>query len=491
MKSHLLLIVSMVCFSVGNSQEFEWVWSYDIPACNDVAALAVDDSGNIYTTGIFNAPYILPFTGTAYIQKTNPGGQVIWTEYMEGLLQISDMALTGNNPVIIGQSSAPFSYMDEIYGLDTFYMFIMKINSMGAVEWILTDTEKYGLNTNISVDSPGNIAFHIRGKSNQGDHVWIMDPDGNILQTKTISALMTTIVDLFYFEGRIYLSGGLTGASGLTVDTIYIPQSSVSKTTFVLALDENLQGTWVALDTTITNTDGKVVAHASGIYAYESNINTGLGMANYLKRFDFEGQLQKKVPAPVFSSGTLRPDMVVNDSAVALFVKNNNNSNSHKVAIAGHDLDIKAELLITGPSNAYSGQIGTNGNDLFIANIHTGELAFDGGMILPVSNSDRKLFTAKISMPEITTGSQHNEQGPQTITLFPNPATGSITISRSSNVNTPSDLFIFNASGQVVYQASFQDKQVSLNIEFLPAGWYLLKMNEWHGMSYSRTFIRN
>jgi len=481
----------MFCASVSHSQEFEWAWSYDIPACNDVAALAVDDSGNIYTLGVFNAPYILPFTGNAYIQKTNPDGQVIWTEYMDGLLQISDLALTGNSPVIIGQSTASFIYKDEIYGMDNFYMFIMKINPLGEVDWIHTDTQKWGLNTNISVDSSENMAFHIRGQSNLGDHIWIMGPNGNVLQTKTISTLMTTIVDLFYFDGKVYLTGGLTGASGLTVDTIYIPQSSFQNTTFLLGLDQNLEAEWVTLDTAINNTDGKVVAHASGIYTYESNIDAGFVMANYLKKFDFDGQLQKKVPAPVFSSGTHRPDMVVNDSALALFVKYNNNSTSHKVAILGHSLEIIDELLITGPSNAYSGQIGTNGNDFFIANIHTGELAFDGGMILPVSNSDRKLFMAKILIPAITTSFPQIELDPDAITLYPNPTTGTMTLSRNNRSNFTADLFIYNALGRIVHQASFTGDPFMLNIEHLPSGWYLLKMIEWDGISYGRTFIKN
>jgi hypothetical protein len=491
MKNHLLIIPAFFIFLGLNAQEFEWAWSYDIPNCNEVAALDVDDNGNIYSIGVFNAPYSLPFTGNAYIQKTDPNGQVIWTEYMDGLLQISDLALTGNNPVIIGQSSEPFTYQGEIYGLNDYYMFILKINSSGQFEWIYTDTQKWGLNTNISVGSSGNMAFHIRGQSNQGDHIWVLDPEGNILQTKVISTIMTTIVDLHYYEEKVYLTGGLSGASGLTVDTIYIPQSPVHNATFVLALDENLLGEWVAIDTAFNNPDGKVVAHSSGVYAYQNNFITGSGLTNHLKKFDFNGQLQKKVPAPVFSSGTLRPDMVVNDSAVALFVKNNNNSTSQKVAILGHALEVKAELLIEGPSNAYSGQIATNGNDLFVSNVHTGELLFDGGLIIPSANSDRKLFMSKVSMPAVTTFINEKRIDPLDILIYPNPAHKSITVSTIGMEDGPSQLVIYNSLGGIMHQVWVQEESFSLAVEHLPAGFYFLTLKSGNGNYACKPFIKS
>jgi hypothetical protein len=491
MKQHLLLLTAFLIFIGLNAQEFEWAWSYDIPNCNEVAALDVDDTGNTYSIGVFNAPYTLPFTGTAYIQKTDPNGQVIWTEYMDGLLQIGDLALTGNDPVIIGQSSAPFSYQGEVYGLNDYYMFILKINSAGQVEWIYTDTQKWGLNTNISVGSSGNMAFHIRGQSNQGDHVWVLDPEGNILQTKVISTSMTTIVDLHYYEEKVYLTGGLSGASGLTIDTIYIPQSPVHNATFVLALDENLLGEWVAIDTAINNPDGKVVVHSSGVYAYQNNFITGSGLTNHLKKFDFNGQLLKKVPAPVFSSGTLRPDLLVNDSAVALFVKNNNNSTSQKVAILGHALEVKAELLIEGPSNAYSGQIASNGNDLFVSNVHTGELFFDGGLIIPTANSDRKLFMSKVAMPSVTTSIDGNMNDPQEVMIYPNPANTSITVSNIKMTGGPLQMVIYNALGGIVHQDLISGEKLTLAVEHLPAGWYFITLKSGNGTYHYKPFVKS
>jgi hypothetical protein len=490
MKTITPLFLILFNFLLLNAQEFSWAWSYPVPNCNEVASLAVDDTGNIYSVGVFNAPNTLPYTGTAYFQKIDPEGQVIWTEYMDGLLQISDMGITGNSPVIIGQSSAPFSYKGGNYGLDTFYMFIIKTDPTGEVEWILTDPQKWGLNTNISVDVSGNMAFHIRGQSNLGDHIWVLDPDGTVLQTKTIATNMTTIVDLAYFNSKVYLSGGLTGASGLVVDTIFIPQSSFQKTTFVLALNENLTAEWVATDTSINNTDGRVVANSAGVFVYEGTINSGFITANVIKKFDFEGQVLKKINAPVFSTGTLRPDLVVNDSVVALFVKNNNNSTSQKAAILKHDLSIMAEKVITGPSNFYSGQIATNGNDLFIANIHTGELDFDGELTLPVNDLTKKLFIAKIMMPAITTGLAEQYEAPVQVGLFPNPAKGDIFVEVAGSHAEVNLLFIFNSQGVLVPKSYPMDTHFTLNTSHLPAGIYHLRGTFRNGGQFQKSFVK-
>jgi hypothetical protein len=70
-----------------------------------------------------------------------------------------------------------------------------------------------------------------------------------------------------------------------------------------------------------------------------------------------------------------------------------------------------------------------------------------------------------------------------TIDIYPNPSRGRFTVSRESQV--PAAFRVQNLSGQVLMQGVWESDQVELNLERLPAGMYVLNVNqEGHQSSY-------
>ncbi|MEZ5084108.1 MAG: hypothetical protein R2750_11760 [Bacteroidales bacterium] len=220
MRLFYILLILLVITLTTKSQQFLWANSYDITNCNEVAALAVDSSGNIFMCGVYDASPFVPYTGNCYLQKTDSQGVIIWTKYFMGDIHIGDMAAVGNGTIIIGQSLGPFTYEDEQYGLTGPHMFVIKLDEDGSHEWHMTDETKYGVYTNISVGKFNNIALHIRGQFNLGDWIYIVDPDGNILNTKLLSATETLVIDMAHHDQRVYINGGFNALNSTFLRSI-------------------------------------------------------------------------------------------------------------------------------------------------------------------------------------------------------------------------------------------------------------------------------
>jgi len=349
MKLFFTLTIFIALSMSLKSQQFNWAESYDISNCNEVAALATDTSGNLFITGVHDASVFLPYTGNSYILKTDPDGEVMWTEYIIGDVQIGDMAAIGSSIVIIGKTNGTFSYKGEQYGSNEYAMFIMKIDSSSNMEWNLIDATKFGANTNLAPGKFGDIAVHVRGQSNLGDWVWILDTDGNILNTKEIYTFDSPIVSMAYYNGWVYLNGGFNGPGSIIIDTIVINVPPVESVTFTLALDDNLVAKWVSTDTTINNRDGRVVANSSGVFVYENVLEPPFTVVTYIKKFNFEGQLIHEIVAPIFTEAiALYPDMTITPTMLGLFVHDDFTFNSQAVFLFDHDLNLISEKFIDG-----------------------------------------------------------------------------------------------------------------------------------------------
>jgi len=60
------------------------------------------------------------------------------------------------------------------------------------------------------------------------------------------------------------------------------------------------------------------------------------------------------------------------------------------------------------------------------------------------------------------------------LSIFPNPVTSKITISASDRINT---IAFSNLLGQLIYSEQFDSKQVQVDVAYLPAGTYFVKVN--------------
>lgn len=484
--STLFLIFSVYAYG----QQFLWAKSYEIPNCNEVAALAVDSNGYVFRTGVYNASFSLPYTGDCYLQKTDSEGEVIWTNYLMGSLQIGDMAAAGSSVVIIGKSNGAFTYQDVQYGSASSYsMFIMKIDSAGDVDWCLIDEENFGANTNLAIGKFGNIAAQIRGPNNLGDWVWIIDWEGNIIDTKEIYAEDSTIEDIAYYDGWVYLNGTFNGPGSMIIDTIVINVQPIEGTTFTLALDTNLVAKWVATDTTLGNHDGRVEANSSGIFVYETTLEPIFTLINYIKKFDFNGQLIKEVVAPTFTNAVaLYPDMTLTPSLLGIFVNNDFDFNNHAVFLYDHDLDLVKEKYIDGLSDGYSGQISNYGDDVFVSHVYEGDLEFTDEILLPYSGTGKMAYMAKIG-EQSTTGVQENTEEENILSLYPNPTTGIVYLNYQDEIQEQGVCSVYNQSGMEVFRQQLQDSNSSIDLSSLNRGVYMLLIRLENGIRYSKKVV--
>lgn len=471
----ILFLIFLFSLSL-HSQQFLWAESYDISNCNEVAAVSLDTSGYIFISGIHNAPSSVPYTGNSYLQKTDPEGEVVWTEYFNGSLHIGDMVAINNGVVIIGQSGGSFTYQNEEYGTNAYFMFMFKVDTDGNHEWHIIDATKHGTYTNLAAGKLGNFAAHVRGQGNLGDWIWILNEEGDILDTKVISASETTIVDIAYYDDWVYLNGGFNGPGSLIIDTIVINVQPIENTTFTLALDEDLTAKWVATDTTINNFDGRIVADGTGVFVFESVLEPPFTFQNYIKKFSFEGQLTSEIVPPVFSTAiAVYPDLTITANILGFFVKNDFNSNSHAVFLFDHNLNLMDEKIISGSSSPYSGQIANFGDDLFVAQVFAGQLNFNNELILPYSGTGNLPYIAKIGMPPAV-GIHEGIESEDHFIVYPNPADDIITITISHPEFINGTLIISDIAGNNIRHQTINKNKFTIDISDLQTGVYLIQV---------------
>ncbi len=93
-----------------------------------------------------------------------------------------------------------------------------------------------------------------------------------------------------------------------------------------------------------------------------------------------------------------------------------------------------------------------------------------------------------VSVPS-TTSIVSIQQAAIHVSLYPNPAKEQITVSLSSFTNENVNIEVFNTVGSVVFQGQAQGEQTELDIQFLPAGFYIIRCaNE--GKVVSKRFVK-
>ena len=472
----------IACISIAaNSQQFEWANSYDISNTNEVAAIDADSEGNIYITGVHDAPVSLPYKGQAYIHKMNPSGQTLWADELDGQIQIGDMAAVGDKILIIGQSDLPFNYRNELYGEGEYFMFVIMLDENGDVIWHFSDDTKWGANTNIAVGNTGNIALHIRGDFNLGDWIYIVDTDGNILQQKQISAQFTMVMDIAYRDGKVYFNGSFNGPGSTMVDTILVELPDFENASITMGFDENLTAQWLFTGETINNQTGKIIAREHGLYVYEPLVDQFFNTINSLKIFSYNGELLKKTDIPVFSSlTTLRPDLTISQSMIGLMSRNSFGESNHIVYIYDLELNLLAEKEITGPSGFRSGQITHYEDDFFVSHIHSGNLNFDDEFNLSYGGSENRPYIAKIKTTSTGITTSHNSES--SFLIYPNPANQFVNIKVQDKILSGSKLLITDIAGKVILQTQVSDRSIRVDLNQVSSGLYFVTAESHSGI---------
>ena len=470
----ILLLQFILIQSYG--QQFEWANSYTVDNSNEVAALTADIAGNSYIAGVFGASQFLPYTGNCYLLKTNHQGVVIWTKYFSGLVQIGDIVASGNQLLIVGQANGVFSYDGTTMGLPTYHMFLMKLDSSGALLWIRTDETRNGSGSNMVAGENGKVALNFKGVSNIGNYIEIVDSAGVVLQSKQITGNYAGIVDIAYFDDRVYLNGALNGPDSLVVDDIVIHRPDIENAAFILALNSDFIAEWAAVDTTINNRDGRILAGEDGVYAYFSALEPPFTIVNVLKKFAFNGQMLIEAEIPFFSTGpTLYPDMAIIPGIVGLYVNNDFDFNNHEVILFDEYLNLIGEMEVQGPSDLYSGQIAGSNGGFLVSHVHSGDLNFNNEISLSYAGPGKRPYISRLSLSE-PTGVFRVDSGKSEAFFYPNPADHFIYMILPGLNDGKAGLKIHDSSGKSVLESIVQSGESGVDVSHLSAGVYMITL---------------
>lgn len=471
----LLFILSFIFVSLVHSQdyEFQWAQSYEVANCNEVAALAVDSSNNIIIAGVHEGDVFVPYTGDVYIIKTNPEGETLWSVDLIGELIISEIIAMNTDIIIAGQAYGSFTYLGNNYGEAAYYMFVMKLDEYGNVVWFFEDESKMMTYGNMAAGENDSFVIHTRTESNLGDWIMVMDLNGNVQNSKLISADHTLIEHVAYYNNKVYMNGQLSGIISVFIDDLFIPASPMESAAFVIALDENLVGDWVSIDTTLTNGDGRVEANYKGIFAYQETLAPPFNLTKNLKKFNFEGELVKEVVVPSSSTGIiLRPDLVLTDNYVGMFCKNSFSNDSYILHLFSlNDLEHLQEKVVSGASDPYSNQLAWQDQHFIISGIQAGELSFNDEIMLPYSGIGEIPYIAKIEGTSVI-GIGPKTYDKEDLLIYPNPVRNRVII-KSDGLG---EIKLYNQAGQLVKAHTSMENILNLNVSELDSGIYFIKV---------------
>jgi len=352
---------------------------------------------------------------------------------------------------------------------------VLKLNSEGDVIWFFEDDTKLGSYSNLSSGEDDTFLLRARTQSNLGDWIMIMDMNGNVSNSRLLSPDHTLISHAAYFDGNVYMNGQLSGMSGVAIDTIYIPQSPLESTAFILALDQSLSAKWISIDTTLTNSGGRIAADIKGVFAYQETLASPFIIHQKIKKFGFNGELIKEVEMPVFAPAAIPfPEIALTDDRIALFNRNSFDSDDFIVLIYNKDLDLLQEKVIVGPSGPYSNQITSANQDFFLSHIHSGELNLNDELTLAYNGSGLHPYIAEIGAMISTELDQIIEVEDQLI-VYPNPANDKVFIRSNKDVFRPVKVEFLNLSGKSVFEINPFNQFEAIDVSKLKTGIYVLK----------------
>jgi hypothetical protein len=361
------------------AQQFEWAQVIDDSMANEVGALDVDQSGNVYLAGVYGADFSLPYDANIYVTKTDPAGNELWSISLGDDLIMGEMGCIGEHLIIAVQVQGDIYMNGNLVFLTSleFYMGLIVLDQNGNFVSAQSYPQYHGQNVHMDVDD-GVLAMQCRGATNQGDNVLYFDQFGQQLSAHSLD-IDASILDIAYYNGKTYLVGFAGFGDSVTLDDVTIPASTFEGQNFIIAFNEDFVAQWAHADTDVNGRDNRVVAGPSAIYSYQTVTTANFEFTSRIWKFNAEGDLLLSVHPPTFTNNvTLYPDMAISDCHVLLFASNAFNNDSHELIIFDHDLNMLDEKEINGNSFPYSGQVVAYQNQIYVAHVHTDNVDFNG-----------------------------------------------------------------------------------------------------------------
>jgi hypothetical protein len=458
---------------------------YDFPD-----AITVDKNGNSYVTGGFSSSSIVAgpsmisnhdltdTTTDMFILKVSSDGNFLWADGFGG-----DYNDQGNG---IGTDASGNVYIGAFYESDSLYVgqteyynatlpikdhndILIKLDSLGHVLWARNSvdstggTETYALSAGQSgstimvgrfngqsvtfgpltiqnQENGWNDVFVVKYDS-AGNVAWAQDAGGHL--DDEALAVAADPAGNSYVTGYYNSSTALFGAQQIDNDT-----TNGSGDIFVAKYDPNGNLLWV-------NSYGGDENDVAQALALDTNMNI------YITGYYFSGQFQFGNTTVTNSDNSGQTD----DVFVAVFDKNGNPASA--VSTGGLSYDYGSGLSTDISGNLYIAGVFRSDDIAF------GATTLDNGS----ATHNNTPFIAKYGI-NITTGIL-TPAPPTDIVLYPNPATGIITINSEACPGHEVTVQIYDLNGsEVVISQLISSDKIVINIGNLVPGMYMAKISE-------------
>ncbi|MBS1647379.1 MAG: T9SS type A sorting domain-containing protein [Bacteroidetes bacterium] len=460
-------------------------------------------AGEVFVAGRFNQTADFdPGTGTytmtsvaisagdnGFYAKLNNDGTFAWAKQLTaipGQTLFSDIEIDNQgNLFLIGQYQSGY-FMAKINGSTGNTIWTKKITSSYAKFCALTIDKSANLlvfgyvssNSPVDVDPSTTGTYTISGLGYFSNCPFILklDSGGNFLWAKQFND---------YSSSSAYNSVNPSVCSDIQADkqnNIYVsgqtripmdfdPSSAIDSLTpknnstdiYIVSLDSNGNHKWAKMyggsanDYTtrllIGNNNDVYIPTEMASYSYDIDFDPGVG--TYTVPYSYFGANTNMALNHLTTNG--------NFLSVSFFVSNYNNDNDIMNGLA---LTSGGNIIATGEYN-----VGNSGNYW---------VDFDPG---PGTSNQMggNIFILKL-LSDATSGIVINQEAISSFQIYPNPAQKNIWISNKTNDKANSKLYIVNMLGEMVYTQMLQQESQEINISFLPAGSYFLKLENINGV---------
>ena len=450
------------------------------PPYDLVTALCTDAAGNCYGTGFFNGVAVFDHdTVTSlgqlpdvFVVKYGPAGNVIWLRkgtgpaydygYGIGLDADGYCYVSGSF-----QQSISFGNLNTIANNSSTDIFLLKLDGSGNI------ISAHGAGgsaddqaVSLAVDAAGNC--WLTGTFNSTDMVIGSD------------TLNFTNSDVDAFVARFDSSGtGLWGRTGSGPGN-QEPAGIAADPAGNCYVTGVFKGDTMALDTSTLITFGYY-----DFFTARYDVNGNLSAAGHQGSATFGTEFATAIAADssgnFYTTGQFRnpaifsPDTIAGTAALNIFIA--------KFDSTGSSAWVKQSGSASSSLNATAIHRDESGN-LFITGSYEQSTTFGNDSLLVSPGYGAGYYIAKLGIVN-TTGIYRPDAENNNIQLYPNPASGRITITGMSGKST---VQVFDISGRKIYSAEAESR-LTLNVSNLYPGIYLVEINT-GGSVWRKKFIR-
>ncbi len=474
---------------------FIWAKSIGGLAYESGEAITVDQSGNIYTTGVFEKTvdfdpntgiYNLTSSGDydIFIQKLDASGKLCWAKSM------------GGNDSDRGAAIALDS-SGNIYTIGNFYGTVDFDPNMGVYN--LT-AEGFGF---------GGTDIFIQKLDSEGNFVWAKSMGSSLWESGNGIAVDKA--------GNVYTTGRFGGDVDFdpNVGILYVTTSG-EYDAFILKLDTNGNFVWVRSIGAIENDEGRSIAvsdsghvYTIGLFSEKVDFDPGFdttyldaqnGGSIFIQKLDTDGNFlwAKNIGGAgpdigfsiavdsaggVYSIGGYEDtaDFDPNDGVNHLTSQGESDIFIHKLDAGGNFCWVKS-IGGTNRDLGYSIAVDNLGK-VYATGYFDGRVDFDPniGNHHLTTVGDEDIFVLKLNALGIV--NLENNLQPSHLTLHPNPSNGLVYITLPEGA-PQAHVHIANTLGQTVYQQFISPARNQLNLAHLPSGIYHVNMRLPSGVAY-------